>query len=432
MQGPVSASDQRLNSQHCTLCALVCDSRSGLTNQCTRRNRWLQSPASAHFATECIDPHDPLMNLVVDAKTLIWLDACDVQTARAAVALAKQTGATIHVGQSTGSHAVRSVMSSGGWFGTTLSEVAARAQLIVTLGDGILSESPLIAERFFHSPTRRSQPTWLHISAHEAGRPSLSDSSSTPHPRLHYATLHWPRETWFSELSNLALQIQQPDLHPPITAENLSLRPTAMLTKSNASRVSSLDLLAQLRLSSQVVWVWDVDELRFGTDELIVRRLLSVASSLNEAGRCSLLPLDMNVGRVTAEETLLWLTGCPGTASWLGDRWYRSESYSGYSLEQWASAFPTILLISNLASDRSLPNVAATVTLQSRPACHVSQIQVAAVGTECSGHLFRGDRGTVHYLQATEPRTLPSAAELISQLAQRLNAAAESEVKDAH
>jgi len=354
---------------------------------------------------------EPLSDLVVDTETLIWLDACDVQTARAAVTLAKQTGATIHVGQSTGSHAVKSVMSNSGWFGTTLSEVAARSQLIVTLGDGVLTESPLLAERFFRSRTQVSQPQWFHISAHESSVSAASESQIAPNGRL-----HWPYATWFEQLSNLARNIQQPVSQQPELVTN---------------EYTSSELLARLSSAEHVVWIWDIDDLHFGTDELIVRRMLSIASSLSETGRCSLLPLDMNVGRVTAEETLLWLTGCPGTACWQGDRWYRSPRYSGYSLDQWSDAFSKILLVSNLPSDRSLPNLPATVTLQSRPAVRQGEIQVASVGIECSGHLFRGDRGTVHFAQATQPHNLPSAAQLLTLLPQRARAAGTPEVTDA-
>ena len=115
---------------------------------------------------------ETLASVKLDASSLIWLDSCDVQTTRAAVATAQRTGATIHVGQSPGSVAVKSAMFGGAWFGTTLAEVPARAELIVTVGDGLLSEAPLLADRFFKTPERSTAPRstaphWIHISAHE-------------------------------------------------------------------------------------------------------------------------------------------------------------------------------------------------------------------------------------------------------------------------
>ena len=388
---------------------------------------------------EHAETNGPLSNLIVDTETLIWLDSCDVQTARAAVSLAKRSGATIHVGQSTASHAVKSVMSNAGWFGTTLSEVAARAQLIVTLGDGVLSESPLLAERFFRSRDETSQARWLHISSHE---PRVSTSSiSNTLTAAPDGWLRWPREDWFEQLSRLACDIQ-PSASTQLSSQRTNSQEADSLrvdstrgkvgTEQELCCVDYFELVDQLKAADQVVWIWDIDDLHFGTDELVVRRMLSIANTLNEAGRCALLPLDMNIGRVTAEETLLWLTGCPGTACWQGDRWDRVSRYAGYSLEQWADAFPKILLISNLASDRSLPNLPATVTLQAKPALRSGDIQVAAVGIECSGHLFRGDRGTVHFCEATQSSARPSALQLLNSLAVTNRSAPKAEASDAH
>jgi hypothetical protein len=270
--------------------------------------------------------------------------------------------------------------------------------LIVTLGEGIRRDAPLLAKRFFQSLTREQQPHWIHISQlASVDCPSLQDSVDgidiKPHEKF-----HWPRDQWFERMSQLALSL---------------LQPTGKLS-STAQTVAHLS--TKLLASSQTVWVWDVDDLLFQTDELLVRRMLNIARTLSERARCALLPLDLNIGRVTAEETLLWLTGCPTTATWSGEHWYRPPRFSGYSLEQWSSAFSSIILVSNLASDRVLPNLPADLTIQTAPLNRENQVQVAAVGLDCSGHLFRGDRGTVLYVKATSSSVLPTAAELLAQL----------------
>ena len=314
-----------------------------------------------------------------------------MQTTRAAIQLAQRVGATIHVGQSTGSHATKKVVSSGGWLGTSLSEISARADLIVTLGDGVCREAPLLSERFFQSLTRSTQPNWIHISQHSG---DWGTSSVRP-----CEVIHWPRAQWFDLLSQLAMYLLDPSDVP-----------------DQIKRPAIKQLTTQLLAAKQTVWLWDVDELHFQSDELIVRRMLSIAQTLSEQSRCNLLPLDLNVGRVTAEETLLWLTGCPTTATWDGERWYRSPRYADYSLEQWSVAFSNIVLVSSLASDRSLPNLPASITFQTTPTTQKHEFQVAAVGTDCSGHLFRGDRGVVLYAESTTSSELPTAAELLTQL----------------
>lgn len=379
----------------CTLCGLMCDLSLDCTNRCDRRNRWISLVPPRSRETVSAILSERLFKTKLDARSLIWLDSCDVQTTRAAVQLARRLAATVHVGQSTGSHAVKNVMASEGWLGTTLSEIAARSELVITIGDGLRSESPLVAERFFHSQTQSNQPYWLHISQHAEDH-DLAFATNSPAISPN-EVIRWPRDQWFDRLSQLALILQQPEL------------------SANASSSIS-QLSARLLAAKQSIWMWDVDDMHFQSDELTVRRMLSIARTLSDKTRCALLPLDLNIGRVTAEETLLWLTGCPTTATWSGESWYRSPRFADYSLEQWSAAFSSIILVSNLASDRSLPNLPADITIQTSPVSQAHEVQVAAVGRDCSGHLFRGDRGVVLFAEATSKSELPTAAQLLMQL----------------
>jgi hypothetical protein len=115
-----------------------------------------------------------LQSLQLDARSLIWLEGCDAAATRSAVKLAELVGATVHVGQSPGSHSLKTVMGSSGWLATTLSEVSARGDLVITLGDGVLTESPLLAERFFQSSNVTRRLRWIHITP----QPTLSLSGS--------------------------------------------------------------------------------------------------------------------------------------------------------------------------------------------------------------------------------------------------------------
>ncbi len=388
----------------CTLCGLMCNLEMPITSRCERRNGWLSAVPARSREARRFNLSDKFSKTKLDAGTLIWLDACDVQTTRAAVQLAQRVGATIHVGQSTGSHAAKKVMASDGWLGTTLSEISARAELVVTLGNGVRSEAPLLAERFFQSQTQQTQPYWIHISQQADNRDSAGQASENKLAVAPHEIIHWPRDQWFEGLSQLALNILQ------------SSNDAVEASESSIAKSTIRQLSARLLAAKQSVWLWDVDELHFQSDELIIHRILSMAKTLSEQSRCALLPMDLNVGRVTAEETLLWLTGCPTTATWSGSHWYRSPRFADYSLEQWASAFSSIIVVSSLASDRSLPSLPADLTIQTAPVNQEHEIQVAAVGRDCSGHLFRGDRGTVLFVEAASTSELPTAAELLTQL----------------
>ena len=113
---------------HCCLCSLLCPavpvSDETSLERCTRRQAWQKNsrhaPHSiqddstlASFAREVVDLLD------VD-QSLLWVDAADVNTMRAAVTLAQQLGCTLHVGQGTGAEVVKRVTASEGSLSTTL------------------------------------------------------------------------------------------------------------------------------------------------------------------------------------------------------------------------------------------------------------------------------------------------------------------------
>ena len=226
----------------------MCNLRLPNSKQCNRLNQWLAEALSPVPEKPASGVSQRLASVKLDAGTLIWLDACDVQTTRAAVRLARQVGATIHVGQSAGSHAVKSVIASDGWLGTTLSELSARAELIVTLGDGVLRNAPLLAERFFQSPARAVQPYWIHISISQhvsddnfAGQASGNGLCVTPHDWI-----HWPREQWFENLTQLALALQPPE-------SQVSLTPVTAITNLSASLLAA---------KQSVLWLQGKDDER--------------------------------------------------------------------------------------------------------------------------------------------------------------------------
>jgi hypothetical protein len=402
----------------CSTSMRMTKATSNNSNSCFRLSQWQSHEASAQPTVHTADASDGEPNrrlrekidkLVLDSRTLIWLESCDVQTARSAIGLAQRIGGTVHVGESTGSHTLKAVMASEGWLGTTLSEMATRSDLIVTLGDSIRSEAPLLPARFFNSSTRTNSSHWLHITSREL--PTPPTDASHPHTAQTQSPdeiICVPRENWFAWFTQLALSLQ-------------SNQP---LSDSDSTNQSAKTLAHRLKSAPQTTWLWDIDELHFSTDELLIRRMLTICRLLSDTQRCSLLPLDMNVGRVTAEETLLWLTGCSTTASYAEGRWQSPTRYLGYSLEQWQRSFNTIIMVSNLPKLRSLPSLQSDLILQTQPVQSGCEFQVAAIGVTASGHLFRGDRGMVHYVPALMQSTMPTAADILTSLANQHSAGA--------
>lgn len=434
---------------HCCLCGLLCsldrpatllaDSpanyqteppRLPTVDDCPRRNQWLAQshsqpdqhghPTSAHTrapAQELAAQVSAIAALFSPLhRSLIWIDGADVNTVRTAVALAEAVRGTIHIGQSSGAAATHRVLSSQGWLGSSLAEVATHADLIITLGGGLRCEAPLLTKRFLHPALASGRAQWVHIDTHHNAH-----SQHTPN-----WTTVWPREIWYERLTDTLLALQTANSRTPPGAA----QPSEAVDK----------LVNLLRQAKNTVWLWDAEEFNDAIDELCITRLLGISRLLSQTARSSLLCLDAQVGRVTAQETLLWLTGCSGTAEFDGQRWSEPVSLAHTPLEQWQSVFESILVVRSVPSVHPLPNLNANhfmVPLRSLLPDHVAAsrvTRVAMVGVDCDGHLMRGDRATMMYCAASQlglapPQSptidsaklsIPSAAELLDRVRSQL------------
>jgi hypothetical protein len=401
-------------ASHCCLCGLLCsletDSPTASATDglaCSRRRDWLSRPS-------CVDPSGSrqwqadlgrIAELFSpDRSTLIWLESADVATVRAAVAVAQASRTTVHVGSSTGAELIQRVMTSEGWLGATLAEVVSHADTIVTLGAGIVREAPLLSERFLQPAVAAGRARWTHITTDSQAAAELGASH----------TLTWPRAEWYARLTELLWSMQPNGSISRLTGDLAALR-------------------AGLQQSQYSVWLWEMDEFCDAVDELIVRRLLGISRRLSVDRRCSLLCLDSNVGRVTALETLLWLTGCHATARYTGDHWMCEPNMVEATLNDWQDRFDSILMIRSLPGLSPLPNLTAAHYLipAGTPAWDsidtTRLTRVAAVSVDSAGHVFRGDRATTVLCTAgdKESRELPHPTEDVFDSASSLPTAAQ-------
>jgi hypothetical protein len=327
----------------------------------------------------------------------------------------------VHVGSSTGAELIQRVMTSEGWLGATLAEVATHADRIVTLGAGIVREAPLLAERFIKPAVAAGRARWTHIA---------SDVQAAEMGATHNLT--WPRAEWYSRLTQLLWSMQPQGDRAGLTGD-------------------MAELSADLQQARYSVWLWEMDELCDAVDELIVRRLLGISRRLSDDRRCALLCLDSSVGRVTALETLLWLTGCHATARYTGSRWVCDALLAQATLNDWQERFDAILMIRSLPGLSPLPNLNSAHHLV--PACTPAVeliddkrvTRVAAVSVESAGHVFRGDRATTLLCTAGDEESqrlphqagdwvdstsgLPTAAQVLEEVGRRLPG---REVEHAH
>ncbi len=368
----------------------------GTWDCCPRRQTWLAQYASrcssvlnsrTSFGHSFTDRRTAEVQAIRDfvmghQRVLWWIDGADVACTRAIAEITQRSHGTIHVGQATGATLVKRTMINEGWLGTTLGEVSGHADLVITLGDCILSEAPLLPARFLSRPDGERPLEWWHVSANH-----IENSNFSPTTPLPAQSLVWPRAQWLQRLTALQLELQFPANNGP-----------------DSQTTGQESLLAEaLRRSRYAVWIWDNSEFTNSIDELVISRLLGIARQRTETARCALLNLESQVGQLTAEETLLWLTGCSGTATWNGAEWTTPPRYAAYSLDDWQTEFEAIALVRTVPSVAPLPQlraelIVATAAELAEKATDARQssgysIVVQPTGYAAAGHLQRGDRG---------------------------------------
>ena len=419
---------------------------------CSRLRSWLSDQdAAAKPRTSTVDRQAILENvrlraqqLSVARRPLIWIESADVLATRAAVSLAETCRAKVHVAQSPGAENVTAVTASSGTFGTSLAEVAAHADVIVHLGQRHLHELPRLASRFLHGNAytglgnaprhifigELDQSSWLStselgggIGQRRAQAEELDGQSNEP------LMLEWPREAWLDQLTRVLM-----------VARGAGLAWEKSTEMSDRSAAHLAELLAGCRYA---VFMWEEDEFADELDRLLVERLFEIAEHFSRTTRCSLLPLSTDPGRVTAKETLLWLTNVAGTADCVAGIWSRPIMKFEKSLRQWQAEHDWILCVRNLPSDRPLPHLNFHFTIDAACNQHMSLTQprsaaeevehrtalVAAVGLDASGYLFRLDHAFGAHLDAlsTPASAQPAltAEEVLREFAKHLLAARE-------
>lgn len=398
--------------RHCCLCGLLCSLDRVASSTCPRRTQWIERSAAnlaanpaANIRSATTTPLRARIDTIADQfrasrRPLMWIDSADVHTLRCAVALAEAVRGTIHIGQSTGAIASHRVLTSQGWLGSSLAEVASHADLIISLGSGLHTEAPLLAPRFFAPALIGDRAQWWHIASRDSASPAspwrdLSSHASTctdHRPLSPNWTAVWPRADWYAQLTHIMLGLQDDSARADAVAGQL--------------HESTRQLLDRLRSAKNTVWLWDVDEFRDAIDELCIQRLLGISRLLSQTARCGLIGLDAQVGRVTALETLLWLTGCSGTAQFDGQHWSQPHGLAELAMEQWPTVFDAIMVVRSLPSVYPLPSLPAgqfLVPQQSLLPDHIGPEKVtavASVGVDCDGHVMRGDRATLLYCLA--------------------------------
>jgi len=279
------------------------------------------------------------------------------------------------------------VLQSRGWQTTTLMEVKNRADVIVCIGTDVVSHNP----RFFERNVWNKEALFTDPQARDIiylGGENL-DTSAGVSPTGKQPTV-LP-----SALEAL----------PEITAALRALIQNKPLKVTTVAGIAINDLQAiaeRLKQASYAVLIWVTKDLDFAHAELTIQNMTESVVALNEKSRAMGLALGGSDGDTTVNYAHTWLSALAPA----------EHDISQHDAMVWINSF---------SPEKPMPTTKAPTIVIGNSNLQFSTppavfIPVATPGLDCSGTLFRVDSSIVLPLKQTRASTLPTLAEVMTQM----------------
>lgn len=406
----------------CPFCGLLCDDLTVVSGPERAR---VTAAGCSRAAAGFMQPPAPTARPVIRGRTatleqailhaaqilrdsnqpLVGGMAADAAACRAAMALAEKVGAAVDHMHGGAVAANAQVLQRRGWIMTTLTEVRNRADLVVLFGTDGDSVNPRFVERCLRPApgmgrNRRRPRRIFYIGEAGPGRAlkrALPGTTVISCRRHDYVEVLW---------SLRALLKGQPELA--------------------GTNVQALRALADAMCASDyAVLAWAPGQLPADHGDIIIETLCEVVSDLNEHTRAAGLTLGGNDGATTAMNVSAWQTGYPLRVNFAGGApEYNPTRNAAETLIQrnevdalvWISTFQPL----PPPAGRRLPVIALTPASRRISALAEVHLPVAIPGVEAAGTLFRMDSVVGLPLRAVRNTPLPTAAEILNRIRDRL------------
>ena len=417
----------------CPFCGLLCDdllveaeaAETGgmlrpLRGACERSRAAfarLGTPACA-AATARAEGRPTTLEAALDAASAVLREArrpligglaIDVAGMRATLALARRLGAVVDHAASRIKYRNLHVLQESGWITTTLAEVKNRADLLVLVGDGWHTRFPRFVERVIAPQTDLLGGRLVRriILVDEA---AVAAAAALP-PQFERLLLGVPTSALpelFTMLSaHAAAQPADPARLPAIGADRL---------------VQCADWLRAARYG---VVAWAAADLEFPHAELALQALARLLRVLNREGRFAGLPLAGTNGDLTANAVHTWQTGVAFPASHANAQ--IDFDPHRYAMDEVLARREAdcLLWISSLSADSVPPACEVPTLVLGRADMQLQRepqvfVPVATPGIDADGHLLRTDKVISLYLRRLRNSGLPSVAQAVDALVERL------------
>jgi formylmethanofuran dehydrogenase subunit B len=333
----------------------------------------------------------------------------DVAGMRATLALARRLGAVLDHAGSGAKYRNLHVLQEFGWITTTLAEVRNRADLLLLIGDGWHTRFPRFVERVL-------APVSDLYGAPVPRRAVLLDTASAA------ATAALPQTV--ARLVVGASMERLPALLTMLCA-HVSGRPADLTRLHGVAPQSLARCLDWLQTARYGVAIWAAADLELAHAELALQALSQLLRALNVEHRFAGLPLAGSNADLTANAVHTWQSGTPYPASHANGRVdFDPHRYAAARVLARKEA-DCLLWISSLSDDPPPafdgPTIAlgrADLELAREPEVFVP---VATPGIDADGHLLRTDKVVSLYLRRLRTSALPSVAQVVDALMQRLD-----------
>ena len=413
----------------CPFCGLLCDdllvepegdSLHAVRNACERsRAAFASLGAHASAKASCKvqgaqastgDALDAAAKILrASRRPLIGGLATDIDGMRAALALARRTGAVIDHAASQVKYRNLHVLQEAGWITTTLSEVKNRTDLLILLGDGWRTRFPRFVERMIEpDPGMFGKPLARRIILIDERAAANADALPQRCDRL---TLNAPPAmlpALFSMLSALAAR-------QPADPTRLAGIDPALLQRC----------VQWMRDAQYGTLVWAAPDLEISHAELALQMLSRLLRTLNRDGRFAALPLAGTNGDLSANAVHTWQSGVAFPASHANRQVDFDPHRYALSAVLARNEADSLVWISSLSAELTPPAFAGPLIVLGRADMQMARpphvyIPVATPGVDAPGAMMRTDKVVSLYLHRLRESALRPVAEVLGALIERL------------
>ena len=378
----------------CPACGLLCDDITPSNNTCAKSIAFFgqklgetnpQIKGQKVSLQEAVSAAAKILKN--SQKSLFAGLSTDITGFKALESLAQKTNASLmHINAQSMARNLK-VLQSSGWQTTTLTEVKNRADLIVCIGNDIVSHNPRFFERFV----------------------DVEGMFVTKREVIYLATEHAPEGSWLLPCGAVHLPEVLAALHALVLGKTLKASHVAGLA------IADLQALAnKLKTSKYAVLTWIAKDLDFPHAELAIQQITQLVATLNHTTRAAGLPLGGSDGDTSSNNIHTWRNGvilddapAANIHASAGDAVVWINSFSAEKLPP-KNDVPTIFLGNSNSVLGNANSVFATPPDVFIP--------VATPGLDCDGALFRVDGAVILPLKKVRKNDLPTLAEILHQI----------------